>query len=83
MRLPVTRTSIRAAYARIQPHIRVTPVLDCPAGVFGLGQPLSLKLELFQHAGSFKPRGAFNTLTSVTMPKAGVAAASGGNHGAA
>ncbi len=83
MTLPVTQKSIRAAYARINPHIRVTPVLDLPAGAFGLAQPLSLKLELFQHAGSFKPRGAFNTLTSVSMPKAGVAAASGGNHGAA
>jgi threonine dehydratase len=83
MKLPVTRTSIRAAYARIQPHIRQTPVIDLPSGAFGITRNLSLKLELFQHAGSFKPRGAFNTLTSIKMPKAGVAAASGGNHGAA
>jgi threonine dehydratase len=83
MKLPVTRSSIRAAYARIQPHIRQTPVIALPDGAFGINRDLSLKLELFQHAGSFKPRGAFNTLTSITMPKAGVAAASGGNHGAA
>jgi threonine dehydratase len=44
---------------------------------------LSLKLELLQHAGSFKARGAFNTLLSVPVGEAGVAAASGGNHGAA
>jgi threonine dehydratase len=44
---------------------------------------VSLKLELLQHAGSFKPRGAFNALLSQPIPKAGVAAASGGNHGAA
>ena len=44
---------------------------------------MSLKLELFQHAGSFKPRGAFNNLLSQEVPAAGVAAASGGNHGAA
>ena len=83
MSLPVTRESIQAAYGRITPHIRRTPVFDLPGGAFGTGNPLSLKLELFQHAGSFKPRGAFNTLTSTQIPAAGVAAASGGNHGAA
>jgi threonine dehydratase len=82
MRLPVSRTSIQAAYKRIEPYIRKTPVIDLPSGAFGLKNPLSLKLELFQHSGSFKARGAFNTLTSLTPPKAGVAAASGGNHGA-
>ncbi len=83
MTLPVSRDTIRAAHARIASHIRRTPVFEPPSGAFGFGQPLSLKLELFQHAGSFKPRGAFNTLTSVSVPAAGVAAASGGNHGAA
>ncbi|MCA3582463.1 MAG: threonine/serine dehydratase [Methylocystis sp.] len=83
MKLPVSRSSIRAAYRRIEPHIRRTPVIELPTGAFGIARPLSLKLELFQHAGSFKPRGAFNTLTSIKPPKAGVAAASGGNHGAA
>jgi threonine dehydratase len=83
MKLHVTRSSIRAAYTRIQPHIRQTPAIAFPSGAFGIARDLSLKLELFQHAGSFKPRGAFNTLTSIAMPKAGVAAASGGNHGAA
>jgi threonine dehydratase len=42
-----------------------------------------MKLELLQHAGSFKPRGAFNRLLSAEIPAAGVIAASGGNHGAA
>jgi threonine dehydratase len=42
-----------------------------------------LKLELLQHAGSFKPRGAFNRLLSADRPVGGVIAASGGNHGAA
>jgi threonine dehydratase len=51
---------------------------------FGLrAQPLLLKLELFQHTGSFKPRGAFTNLLTREIPAAGVAAASGGNHGAA
>ena len=51
---------------------------------FGLrGVRLSLKLELFQHAGSFKTRGAFANLLLRQVPPAGVVAASGGNHGAA
>ena len=48
----------------------------------GLGQ-ITLKLESLQHSGSFKARGAFNSLLSETVPAAGVIAASGGNHGAA
>jgi threonine dehydratase len=41
------------------------------------------KLELLQHSGSFKARGAFANLLTREVPKAGVVAASGGNHGAA
>jgi threonine dehydratase len=78
-----SREEIRAAHARIAPHVRRTPVWHLPADVFGHDGPVSLKLELLQHAGSFKPRGAFNTLLSQPVPEAGVAAASGGNHGAA
>jgi threonine dehydratase len=44
---------------------------------------LWLKLELLQHSGSFKARGAFANLLCRAVPKAGVVAASGGNHGAA
>jgi threonine dehydratase len=47
------------------------------------GSRIALKLEQMQHTGSFKARGAFNTLLSLPVPKAGVVAASGGNHGAA
>ena len=82
MTLPVSRDDIRAAHARIAPHVRRTPVWNLPRG-FGHDGPVSLKLEFLQHAGSFKPRGAFNTLLSRPVPAAGVAAASGGNHGAA
>src|SRR6186713_2474143 len=80
-----TQDDIRAAYARIAPHVRRTPVLRVDARDFGvtLGSPLALKLEFLQHTGSFKPRGAFNNLLSRKVPAAGVAAASGGNHGAA
>jgi threonine dehydratase len=53
------------------------------AADLGLEFPVTLKLELLQHAGSFKPRGAFNRLLSAALPASGVIAASGGNHGAA
>jgi threonine dehydratase len=81
--LPVTPHDIDAAAARIAPHIRRTPVMDLAPGTFGLDATVTFKLEFLQHAGSFKPRGAFNTLLSNKPPLAGVAAASGGNHGAA
>lgn len=79
----LSAAAIETAYARIRPHIRHTPVMDVEGAPFGLAQPVNLKLELFQHAGSFKPRGAFNNLLARTAPAAGVTAASGGNHGAA
>lgn len=79
----VTPDSIRAAAARIAGHVRRTPLLHLPAGSFGVSNPVTLKLEFLQHAGSFKSRGAFNTLLSHAVPAAGVTAASGGNHGAA
>ena len=72
---------ISEANVRIAPHIRRTPVVDVRA--FDLGYPVQLKLEQLQHTGSFKPRGAFNTLLGQPVPSAGVVAASGGNHGAA
>jgi threonine dehydratase len=74
---------IRAAAERIAPRIRRTPVLDAGRGAFGGTATINLKLEFLQHAGSFKARGAFNNLLSQTVPAAGVAAASGGNHGIA
>lgn len=80
--MTITRADIEAAHARIAPHVRRTPVLN-QTGAFGHDGPVSLKLEFLQHAGSFKTRGAFNALLSQEMPSAGVAAASGGNHGAA
>jgi threonine dehydratase len=60
-------------------------VIRVDAADFGitLDTPLVFKLEFLQHSGSFKPRGAFNNLLSRKVPAAGVAAASGGNHGAA
>jgi threonine dehydratase len=54
-----------------------------PAAVREVAALLVLKLELLQHAGSFKARGAFANLLLREVPPAGVVAASGGNHGAA
>lgn len=79
----ITRDQIAAAHVRITPHVRRTPVMDLDGAALGLPHPVTLKLELQQHTGSFKPRGAFNNLLSREVPEAGVVAASGGNHGAA
>ncbi|MBT9292706.1 threonine/serine dehydratase [Prosthecodimorpha staleyi] len=75
--------AIETAYRRIAPHVRHTPVMTVEGAAFGVAEPIHLKLELLQHAGSFKPRGAFNNLLARTIPASGVTAASGGNHGAA
>ena len=80
----IDRGTIEAAADLIRPHVRHTPILAAAGEEFGIA-PVSLvfKLELLQHSGSFKPRGAFNNLLSHDLPAAGVVAASGGNHGAA
>src|SRR3954447_1040078 len=81
----IGQDDIRSAYARIRDHVRRTPVIRADSGEFGvqLDHPLTFKLEFLQHTGTFKPRGAFNNLLSRKVPASGVAAASGGNHGAA
>ena len=79
----ITREEVEAAAARIEGYIRRTPVMRLETGALGLGADLTLKLELFQHTGSFKPRGAFNRLLLAEIPEAGVITASGGNHGQA
>ena len=75
------QAEITAADHRIDPHIRRTPVMAVDNLIPGLD--LALKFEHLQHTGSFKPRGAFNSLLTTAVPQAGVVAASGGNHGAA
>jgi threonine dehydratase len=78
------REEIAAVESLIRPHLRRTPVVDVEARDFDLPLAgLSFKLELFQHSGSFKARGAFANLLTREVPAAGVVAASGGNHGAA
>jgi threonine dehydratase len=72
-------SEIEAALERVSPHVQKTPVFQSDA----FGRLLEFKLEHMQHTGSFKARGAFNTLLQTDVPKAGLVAASGGNHGAA
>ena len=80
----ITRVRIAEVEPIIRPHIRRTPVIEVHGSDFGLGSThVSLKLELLQHAGSFKVRGAFTNLLTREVPPVGVVAASGGNHGAA
>ena len=77
------RPDIEAAGERIRPYVRRTPVLELGLGAFDLACQLTLKLELVQHTGSFKPRGAFNKILWSDVPEPGVIAASGGNFGLA
>jgi threonine dehydratase len=80
----ISAEQIQATHKLIAPHIRRTPVIEVAGMDFDLDiARLSLKLELFQHAGSFKSRGAFSNLLTRPVPAVGVVAASGGNHGAA
>ena len=79
----VDRADIEAAAARLAGPIRETPLLLLDGDEFGLDGPLSLKLELLQHSGTFKARGAMNFMLTNPIAAAGVTAASGGNHGAA
>ena len=83
----LTIADIDRARSLITGHIRLTPVISVEGAMFGLAEPVCLKLEMLQHAGSFKPRGAFNRILSAAasgpLPADGMIAASGGNHGLA
>jgi threonine dehydratase len=83
----ITRADIQAAASRIAGRVRVTPLMEADPGAFPPAAGVWLKLEQFQHTGSFKARGAFNRIMSAAgqgpLPAAGVVAASGGNAGLA
>jgi len=80
----LSRERIQATERVIRPYIRRTPILEVDGSEFGLDSiKIVFKLELFQHAGSFKARGAFTNMLTRKVPAAGVVAASGGNHGCA
>jgi threonine dehydratase len=78
--MTVSIDDVKQAAERIAGRVRRTPVIE-------VGPGLTLKLELLQHTGSFKPRGAFNRLLTAKdggeLTGQGIVAASGGNHGLA
>jgi threonine dehydratase len=82
-----TGSDVQAAAVRLAGRIRVTPLAEADPGSFPPAGRVWLKLELLQHTGSFKVRGAFNRILSAAergpLPAAGVVAASGGNAGLA
>ncbi|GAB2687384.1 serine/threonine dehydratase [Thalassiella azotivora] len=78
----VTRPDVVVARRLLGERVRRTPLVDVEAGALGPAS-VTCKLELLQHTGSFKARGALTALTTATLPTAGVVAASGGNHGLA
>ena len=82
--IPIDREQVQYAERLIRPHVRRTPILEIEGAEIGLDlTAVILKLELFQHSGSFKTRGAFTNMLMRDVPEAGVVAASGGNHGVA
>ena len=78
----VTPRDVERAEQTLRPLVRETPIL--PAGELGrrVGARVWLKAENLQLTGSFKPRGASNRIASLSDDelRAGVVAASAGNH---
>ena len=73
---------IEAAQARLDGHVRVTPLLSSPFLDEIAGRRVFVKPECLQHTGSFKFRGAWSA-TSALSPEVrarGVIAFSSGNH---
>jgi threonine dehydratase len=72
--------AFKSAAQNLAPYIHKTPVMELPLKT---GVTAHLKLENLQVSGSFKIRGALNTVLSLsdTELKKGLVTASGGNHG--
>jgi len=77
--------AIRAAHARVKPHVHRTPVVTCAAIDAEVDATLVFKCENFQRIGAFKARGASNAVFSLpdAVARRGVLTHSSGNHGAA
>jgi threonine dehydratase len=78
----LTLELVREARQRIRGHVHRTPLVRSTQLSLRLGAEVYLKLECLQKTGSFKPRGAFNALLSLTQDEraTGVVGVSGGNH---
>src|SRR5450755_4424166 len=83
--IKIDLATIRAAHARIRPHIHRTPVLSSPALDDTVDACLFFKCENLQRVAAFKARGACNAVLSLSAAEAGqgVVTHSSGNHGAA
>src|SRR5436305_5220467 len=77
--------NIEAARKRLEGVARVTPVYPSETLSRAAGREVQLKAENLQRTGSFKIRGAYNRISSLSDAEraAGVVAASAGNHGQA
>ena len=66
----ITRATIDAVHKTIAPYVRETPVVTAEARDFGLaGAPIAFKLELLQHAGSFKPKQGIKQIIGIAPEK--------------
>ena len=76
---------VEEAEQRIRGYVRTTPLVPSPSLSAISSSDVYLKLENLQHTGSFKVRGAFNSLMSLSDEQRhnGVVTASSGNHGLA
>jgi threonine dehydratase len=76
---------IEEARARLDGVARATPVYGSETLSRRIGREVWLKAENLQRTGSFKIRGAVNKIATLSEPekRAGVVAASAGNHGQA
>ena len=83
MEATVTRSDIEVAASLIASGVRYTPMFEPGSDFFGVDARVGCKLELLQHTGSFKPRGALHRALTSEVPASGLIAASGGNHGLA
>jgi threonine dehydratase len=79
--LPIGLGDVQAAVPLVSPHVVRTPLVPSPALSERLGTRVSLKLEVLQVTGSFKPRGAFNEVLHLSDEerRRGVVGVSGGN----
>ena len=77
----ISLDALRAARSRIAPYVVTTPVSGSQTLSRELGTSVTLKLELFQKTGSFKPRGALEQVMGLREDRldVGVAGVSGGN----
>ena len=80
MRLSIDQ--VRDAHRKIRRYVHRTPLVHSTTLSQELGASVHLKLECLQKTGSFKPRGAFHKLLSLTpqQRRRGVVGVSGGNH---